>query len=130
MLLAWNVYVEGLENRDLREIAAAIREQGTGFSGLRALGLALPQRERMQISMNLEDLELTCPFRVFEEIERRVAERAGRVVETEVIGMAPDELVLPAAANRLALRRFEPGRLLSARLGQFVASRELSGPSP
>jgi len=129
VLLAWNVYVEGLENRDLREIAAAIRERGGGFSGLRALGLVLPRRERMQISMNLEDLRRTSPFEVFEEIERMVAKRAGRVTETEVIGMAPDELVLPAATDRLALRGLEPGRLLSARLGRFVASREQSGPT-
>ncbi len=127
-LLAWNVYVEGLENRDLKEIAAAIRERGGGFQGLRALGLVLPRRERMQISMNLEDLERTSPFRVFREIERLVAARGGRVTETEVIGMAPDELVLPAAADRLALLHLEPGRLLSARLARVVASMEASGP--
>ncbi len=128
VLLAWNVYVEGLENRDLKEIAAAIRERGGGFPGLRALGLALPRQERMQISMNLEDLERVSPFRVFEEIERLVAAQGGRVTETEVIGMAPDELVLPAAADRLVLRRFSAGRLLSARLARFVASTEASGP--
>ena len=130
LLLAWNVYVEGLEHRDLKEIAAEIREQGGGFPGLRALGLVLPRRKRMQISMNLEDLERTSPFQVFEAIERLVADRAGRVTETEVIGMAPDALVLPAAADRLGLHRFDGTRLLSPRLARFIAAGGSSSPSP
>ena len=52
-----------------------------------------------------------------------MASRGGRVTGTEVVGMLPDPLVLPAAADRLRL--FEPhsSRLLSARLADHLSRR-------
>jgi glutamate formiminotransferase len=123
VLLAWNVYVADLDLADARAIAAAIRERGGGFSGLRALGLRLPSRDRVQISMNLEDPNRTSPLDVFERIDREVTKRGGRVVETEVIGMAPDTLVHPAAVNRLLLPDLGPARVLSRRVARYVRQR-------
>ncbi|MEQ1857362.1 MAG: glutamate formimidoyltransferase [Longimicrobiales bacterium] len=125
VLLAWNVYVTGLDLGDARAIAAKIRERGGGFAGLRALGLQLPSQNRVQISMNLEDPNRTLPLDVFEAIEREAAQRGGRVVETEIIGMAPDTLVYPAAVNRLLLPDLGPARVLSRQVAQFV--REHTG---
>ena len=123
VLLAWNVYVEGLGLEDVRAIAAKIREAGGGFRGLRALGLHLPGRDRVQISMNLEDPSRTSPLAVFEAIERETAQRGGRVVETEVIGMAPDALVHRDGVNRLLLPDLGPARVLSRRVAQHVSER-------
>ena len=85
------------------------------------MAFELPSRGRRQISMNLENLDATSPFDVFQELERMVAEAGGEVVETEVIGMVPDALILPAAASRLRLA--DPGleRLLSRRLLEHLA---------
>ncbi len=123
VLLAWNVFVEGLSIHDVREVAAALRERQGGFSGLRALGLHLERQDRMQISMNLEDPERTSPLRVLEAIESAVRERGGRVAGTEVIGMVPDALVLQAAADRLDLPDLVPSRILSQRVPSHVAHR-------
>jgi glutamate formiminotransferase len=123
VLLAWNVFVEGLNLADVRAIAAGIRERGGGFAGLRALGLYLPNRNRLQISMNLEDPDRTSPVMVFDEIERRVTALGGRIVETEVIGMAHDTLVHPAVVNRLVLPDLGPARVLSRRVAQHLSKR-------
>jgi glutamate formiminotransferase len=123
VLLAWNVYLEGVGLADARAIAAKIRERGGGFHGLRALGLHLPGCDRVQVSMNLEDPAQTSPLAVFEAIERETTERGGRVVETEVIGMAPDALVYPGAVNRLLLPDLGPARVLSRRVAQHVSER-------
>jgi glutamate formiminotransferase len=124
ILLAWNVYVAGLELADARAIASKIREAGGGFPGLRALGLHLPGSDRVQISMNLEDPARTSPLEVFEAIEREVVQRGGRVLETEVIGMVPDALVLRGAVNRLLLPDdLGPARVLSRRVAQHVSER-------
>jgi glutamate formiminotransferase len=120
VLLAWNVYVAGLGLAETQAIAAKIRERGGGFRGLRALGIHLPRQDRLQISMNLEDPEGTSPVDVFEAIERETVQRGGHVVETEVIGMAPDTLVHPAAVNRLLLPDLGPARVLSHRVSQYV----------
>ena len=122
LLLAWNVYVEGVSLDLVRALAAELRERGGGFRSLRALALEL-SGGRVQLSMNLEDLEVTSPFDVFLRIERRVLEWGGRLAGTEVIGMIPDPLVLPAAADRLGLLEGFPSRLLSRRLARHVAGR-------
>ena len=123
VLLAWNVFLEGVDLAGAREIARTIRERDGGFRGLRALGLHLPDRDRVQISMNLEDPVGTSPLDVLAAIEREVASRGGRIAETEVIGMAPDTLVHPPPVNRLVLPDLGPARVLSHRVGQHVQGR-------
>jgi glutamate formiminotransferase len=123
VLLAWNVFLSGIDVEGAREIAAELRERGGGFPGLRALGLRLPQQDRVQISMNLEDPERTSPLEVFAAIEKAAARKGGGVAETQVIGMIPDTLVHPAAGNRLVLSDFRPARVLSRRTAEYVSKR-------
>lgn len=120
LLLAWNVYLYGLELAQAKAIAAAIREAGGGFRGLRALAFRLPQRDAVQISMNIEDLGAVRPVEVYRRIEELAREHGGRAGETEVIGMVPDELVLSAAADRMQLIEADSGRLLSRRLARHL----------
>jgi glutamate formiminotransferase len=121
LLLAWNVFMTGIELSVARSIAAAIRESGGGFPGLRALAFALPRQEALQISMNLEDLQATSPIAVFRRIEEEVEAAGGSITETEVIGMVPDGLVFPAAAERLRLPIEAGERLLSRQLVEYLA---------
>jgi glutamate formiminotransferase len=124
LLLAWNVYVEGAPIEELRAVAGQLREGGAGgFRALRALAFELRTQDRRQISMNLEDLELTSPFKVFRFIEQRVEALGGRITGTEVIGMVPDGLVLSAAEDRLHLLGANTSRLLSVRLSGHIAAR-------
>ena len=113
VLLAWNVYVSGIDVPAAKQIAARIRERQGGFLGVRALALRLPQQDRLQISMNIEDVQLTPPMDVFRRIEQLVHARGGAIEETEIIGMLPDELVWSAAAERLKLAPDTARRLLS-----------------
>jgi len=123
VLLAWNVFVAGIDLADARAIAAEIRERGGGFEGLRALGLELPEEGRVQISMNLEDPDRTSPLDVYVAIEQAVALRGGRILETEVIGMLPDTLVHPATVDRLKISDPRPARVLSRRVAEHVSHR-------
>lgn len=123
VLLAWNVFIDGLIVEDARAIAASIREQGGGFPGLRALGFELEGSGRIQVSMNLENPFRTSPLAVFDRIAAEVARREGEVVETEVIGMVPDTLVLPDSVGRLKLPDPGSARVLSQRLAGHVAAR-------
>ena len=129
-LLAWNLYVEGVGLDRVHSLAAEVRESGGGFASLRALAFELEPGGRIQFSMNLEDMERTSPFDVFRYVEERLQSWGGRVAGTEVIGMIPDPLVLPAAADRLHLLDSFPSRLLSARLGRHVSERSLRAADP
>ena len=123
LLLAWNLYVDGVEHAALAGIAARLREAGGGFPGVRALALSLETQGRLQLSMNVEDLERSPPFAVFQAAEEAVTAMGGRLTGTEIIGMVPDALVLPAAADRLRLLDVHPSRLLSARLAHHLSAR-------
>ena len=126
ILLAWNVFVDGISFEAVEAIAAGLRESGGGFRHLRVLALELPESGRLQISMNLEDPEATSPYDVFDAIEERVEARGGQVIETEVIGMIPDPLVLPATGDRFKLLHPGDSRLLSRRVSEYVATRGIS----
>ncbi|MGH7444609.1 MAG: glutamate formimidoyltransferase [Longimicrobiales bacterium] len=121
LLLAWNVYVDGVDRATAAEIARDLRESNGGLRGVRALALRLPRRAMLQISMNLEDVGSTSALAVFRSLEARLAERGGHIVETEVIGMLPDALVLEAAAERLHLQPGTTDRLLSNQLLRHLA---------
>jgi glutamate formiminotransferase len=122
VLLAWNVVVSGLDVTQARQIARAVRASNGGMTGVRALAFALASSGRVQISMNLEDAENNSPMNVFRRIEERIVELGGAIVETEIIGMLPDSLVLEAAADRLKLSRPDPSKLLTRRVLGHVAS--------
>jgi len=124
VLLAWNVYVEGLEVEDLEPLAARLRESGGGFAHLRALALALPSRRKVQISMNLEDLDQTSPVDVFMAVEEGVHDLGGAVTGTEVVGMLPDTLVSEATRDRLKILRYDSCRTLSRRVFEHSRMRE------
>lgn len=123
LLLAWNVFLEGLTLEQARLVAAAIRETAGGFRGLRALAFHLPIRDALQISMNLEDLEATSPVDVLHRIEELASERGGRVTHVEVIGMLPDRLLADVTAERLRLDAPPLERMLSRRLAEHLAMR-------
>lgn len=124
VLLAWNVVVEGITPAQGRVVAARLRERGGGPAGVRALALELPERTALQISMNLEDPRRTSPMAVIHRLEDLLEEFGGRMIETEVIGMLPDELLLAAAQDRLRLAHATTDRLLSRRLAEHLALRQ------
>jgi glutamate formiminotransferase len=89
---------------------------------VRALALYLPRRGALQLSMNLEDPVVTSPAAVFDRVERLVQERGGQVVETEVIGLMPDELVVSVAEQRMRLQPGTADRLMSRKLAQYLSA--------
>jgi len=123
VLLAWNVDLEGVDLVAARRIAAAVRETGGGFRGLRAMAVLLPRQRRLQVSMNLEDLQATSPEAVYRAIERKVREQGGRTVGTEVVGAIPDALASPAVARALGVRCWSEDRLLERRVRDHLAAR-------
>ena len=121
VLLAWNVYVAGLNYAQAGAAAAALREKNSGLRGLRALALELKRRGKLQISMNLEDPDETSPAQVFAALERAVAAQGGTITETEVIGLMPDQLPLSVAADRMRLQAGTEDRLVSRKIAQYLA---------
>jgi len=123
LLLAWNLWVEGVSLEELKGVARAIREARSGLRGVRALAMSLPRQGGLQLSMNLEDVAGARPMAVFERAEELIGEAGGRILRTEVIGMVPQTLVLEASASRLSLSGVSAGRFLPARIAEHLARR-------
>jgi glutamate formiminotransferase len=85
-LIAFNVELAPPATlEDAKAIAAAIRESGpAGLESVRAIGVWLADRDRAQVSTNVEDHHAT-PLRTVVEA---VAARA-RVEQAELVGLAP-----------------------------------------
>jgi glutamate formiminotransferase len=107
-LVALNVDLDG-SLAAAKEIAAAVRESGGGFRGVRALGLELPIAGRVQVSMNIEDWRASPPSEVVARIRAEALARGVEVARLELVGLIP-------AAAAVGLEGIEPSGILESRL--------------
>jgi glutamate formiminotransferase len=103
-LVAFNVDLATDDLELAKGIAAELRESGGGLPGVRALGLPLAERGRVQVSTNVHDPSAT-PLRLIVE---RVRERA-EIAEAELVGLAP-RAALDGFPDDVVLRGFDADR--------------------
>ncbi len=115
-LIAYNINLR-TPNLDIaKAIAKRIRASSGGLPAVKALGLALPSRGTVQVSMNLTDFEQTPLHIVFLEVTRLAAEYGTEVEESELIGLMPRKALDAAAAGLLKLSDFDSERIIENRL--------------
>jgi glutamate formiminotransferase len=115
-LVAWNIILETDDLIAAQSIAAAIRESGGGLPAVKALGLALPSRGKVQVSINLTDYRRTPLHVVFDEVARRCRERSIRLEGSELIGMIPEAALCATASHDLRWLNLRPELVLEGRL--------------
>ena len=122
-LIAFNVNLATDRLDIAKAVAAAVRQRSGGLPFVKALGIALPGRGLVQVSMNLTNFTHTPMARAFEAV-RNEAERRGTTVEdSEIVGLVP-EAALPAdPEHTLQLAAFSEHQVLERRL------KEVSGKS-
>lgn len=124
VLIAVNSVLTTHDIETAREIAREVRESGGGLPAVRALGIDLPTRGRVQVSMNLVDFRRTSLGTLLAEVRRR-AERWGvDVVETEIIGLVPERALREAASELRPSAETWADRSLERRLGGSGARGE------
>jgi glutamate formiminotransferase len=114
-LIAFNVNLRG-SLEAARETAAAVRESGGGFRGVRALGLELPRAGLVQVSMNVEDWEAAALHEIVERVAIEAEKRGAAVVGSELVGLLPAGAAVAAAGAALQIDGFESSRVLELRL--------------
>ncbi len=114
-LIAFNVNLRG-SHEVARAIAAAVRETGGGFPGVRALGLDLPRAGVVQVSMNVEDWEAAALHEIVVRIEAEARERGAAVLGSELVGLMPAGAAAAAAGAMLRIDGFDATRVLELRL--------------
>ena len=104
LLVAYNVWVDGIDLEGARGLAAAVRGPG-----VRALGL--PVGDRIQVSMNLIDPVVVGPA----EVTDRIAGRA-TVAGCELVGLIPAAVLEVIPPTRWTELDLAPDRTIEARL--------------
>ncbi|MDR1938628.1 MAG: glutamate formimidoyltransferase [Tannerellaceae bacterium] len=115
-LIAYNVNL-GTGNLAIAvDIAKKIRFQGGGLRYCKAMGVALKERGIVQVSMNMTDYAHTSLYRAFELIRVEARRYGVPVVGSEIIGLAPMDALVEAAAYYLRLENFSTRQVLETRI--------------
>jgi len=115
-LVAYNVTLATSNLGLARTIARDIRESNGGLPAVQARGFATADPNVVQVSMNLLDTRRTSMSLVFERIREAAAQRGVRVLQSELVGLAPAEAVVDVARQSLQFGRLTANSLLEAHL--------------
>ena len=126
-LIAFNVNLATDRIETAKAVAAAVRESSGGLPFVKALGIALPDRGIVQVSMNLTNFERTSIVRAFGTVREEAERRGALVVESEIVGLVPEAALPPAPIQTLQLVRFSKEQVLEERWKAM--EREESGRS-
>lgn len=112
-LIAFNVYLDTDDVAIAKRIARAVRYSSGGLRYVKALGLLVGGQA--QVSMNLTDFTCTPIHQAFELVRREAARYGSAVARSELVGLAPQQALLDAAAWYLQLD-LDPQQMLENRL--------------
>ncbi len=119
-LIAYNVYLNTNDVRIAKAIARAVRGSSGGLRYVKALGFEIKERGLVQVSMNLTNYKKTPIPRVLELIRREAARYGVSVVESEIVGLVPQEALDQVVEYYLQLRGFRPGMVFERRLEEAL----------
>jgi glutamate formiminotransferase len=115
-LVAYNVELASDDPRVAREIAAVVRESGGGMPGVQAIGLYLPRSGRVQVSMNVLDLERSPLHQVVARVQAEAAARGVAVAGGELVGLVPARVLDDALAAGVSVPGVDATRVLERAL--------------
>lgn len=115
-LVAFNINLD-TPNLDIATaIAKKVRYINGGFRFVKAMGVALEERNIVQVSMNLTDFTRTAVYRVFETVKMEARRYGVNVVGSEVIGLVPMQALVDCAEYYLQIENFSADQILESRL--------------
>jgi len=114
LLIAFNLELRTGSLEDAQAIAAAIRASSGGMPGVQALGLLLPASGRVQVSINVIDVEQAPLVDVVVRVREAAAERGVEVGPSELVGLLPESAVADPAL--LGLDTLPDDRVLERRI--------------
>jgi glutamate formiminotransferase/glutamate formiminotransferase/formiminotetrahydrofolate cyclodeaminase len=120
-LVAYNLELATDDVEVARAIAQAVRESSGGMPGVQALGLRLPSSGRVQVSMNVVDVERAPLHEVVERVRAEALARDVDVAAGELVGLVPERVWKAAAEAGAELPGVDESRVLERVLGSRLA---------
>jgi len=116
MLIAFNVDLKTNDLAAARSIARNIRASSGGLAKLKAIGVALPSRDIVQVAMNLTDFGHTPLDAVLAAVRREAAACNIEIMSVQYVGLVPRKAIEDAASRDPVWSRFNPDLILENRL--------------
>jgi len=115
-LIAYNIYLNTDDLRIAKAIARTIRQSTGGLRYVKALGLAIPARGQVQVSMNLTNYQRSAIHTVFNLVRSEADSYGVSITDSEVVGLIPLEALVDAARFFLRLHEFDADQILETKL--------------
>ena len=113
-LIAFNIELDTADLGLAKRIAKEIRESSGGLPGVQALGFALTDPPRAQVSLNLLDHTVTSLAQVWDAVAVRAAAAGVGILRGELIGLLPLDAALGVTAASLRLDPFSRAQVIEA----------------
>jgi glutamate formiminotransferase len=121
VLVAYNLDLATADVSEAMAIAAAVRESSGGMPGLQAMGLQLAGSGRLQVSMNVIDLDRAAVHEVVARVRSEAEARGIEVSGGELVGLVPERVLREAEAAGVELPGIDESQVLERRLGSRLA---------
>ena len=121
MLVAYNVDLATDDVSLALDVAAAVRGSSGGMPGVQAIGLLLPGSGRIQVSMNVIDVELAPLHEVVERVRDEARARGVEVSGGELVGLVPEGVARAAEAAGVDIPGVDETRVLESVLRSRLA---------
>jgi glutamate formiminotransferase len=115
-LVAYNVDLETDDLTVADAIAHAVRESSGGMPGVQAIGLRLPRAGRIQVSMNVVDLDRSPLHEVVARVAREAEGRGVAVAGGELVGLVPARVLEDAERAGVVVPGVDRSRVLERAL--------------
>lgn len=112
ILIAFNVNLDTRELNIAKSIASNIREKNGGLPGIRALGIELESRGITQVTINVVNYQQTSLKKLFDQIKKLAKEYRVEIINSELVGLIPQEAVFPNMKEYLKLSAFSKRQVL------------------
>jgi len=105
-LIAFNINLATDDLQMAKIIAKSIRQSSGGLPYVRAIGVPLKSRNAVQVSMNLTNYKVTQLRTVFDAVKKKATHYGIEIVESELVGLIPEDALKGISAKYLQLSNF------------------------
>jgi glutamate formiminotransferase len=105
-LIAFNINLATDNLQAAKEIACSIRQSSGGLQHVKAIGVSLKSRNIAQVSMNLTNYKVTPLRTVFDAVKEEASHRGVAILESELVGLIPEDALEGVTAEYLQLSKF------------------------
>jgi glutamate formiminotransferase / formiminotetrahydrofolate cyclodeaminase len=119
-LIAYNIHLKTTDVALAKTIAKTIRTSSGGFPFVKAMGLPVPARGVVEVSMNLTDFERTPMHQVYAAVESAAKDQGVEIADSEIVGLVPRRAIEMTAEFFLRFPNFSSTQVLENRLEEAL----------